>query len=56
MEQGFGISTADVISGFSSAAGDVILMMTGLLPIALGVFATVWGIKKAIQFFKSTTA
>lgn len=49
-----GIETADVVSGFSSAAGDVLAMISGLLPVALGVFAAIWGIRKAMSFFKQT--
>lgn len=44
----------DVTSGFTAAAGDVIAVFGDILPIALGVFAISWGVRKGIQFFRST--
>lgn len=44
-----------VIAGLTTTASDVTGMMTKLIPIALGIFALQWGIRKGIKFFKSST-
>jgi len=44
----------NVTSAFTSAASDVIALFGDILPISLGVFALVWGVKKGIGFFKGT--
>jgi MFS-type transporter involved in bile tolerance (Atg22 family) len=41
-------------TAITSAAGDVTGFMTTVLPIALGVFALQWGVRKGIKFFKSS--
>jgi hypothetical protein len=38
-----------------SAVTDTISYMSALLPIGLTVFAVVWGVKKAIRFFKGAS-
>lgn len=48
-----GASTA-VVDGLKGAASDVSGMVLAIVPIALGVVATIWGIKKAIGFFKAS--
>lgn len=45
--------TTAVTTAVSSAANDVIDLVGDLLPIALGVFAVFWGIRKGLRFFKS---
>lgn len=54
-EPGMGIDASTIITAFSTAAGDVLVLMAGLLPVALGIFATSWGVRKAMRFFKATT-
>lgn len=53
---GLGIDAATIIASFTTASADVLALMAGLLPVALGIFATTWGVRKAMRFFKSTTA
>lgn len=43
-----------VVTAMTTAAGDVTGLMTDLLPIALGIFALQWGVRKGIKFFKSS--
>lgn len=45
-------SLSGVLSAMQTAAGDVTGLMTDLLPIALGIFALQWGVRKGIKFFK----
>lgn len=45
----------NVTAAFTTAAGDVIGMFGDILPIALGVFALQWGVRKGITFFKGAT-
>lgn len=45
-----------VVSGLTTATTNVLGLMMDLLPIALGVFAATWGVKKAIGFFKKNAA
>lgn len=52
--EGGGMGTA-VKSAVQTAVTDTLAMMMDLLPIALTVFAAVWGVKKAIRFFKSAS-
>lgn len=47
--------TTAVKTSVQTAVTDTINMMMAILPIGLTVFATVWGVKKAMRFFKSTT-
>lgn len=42
-----------VVTAITSAAGDVTGLMTDILPIALGIFALQWGVRKGIKFFRS---
>ena len=49
---GNNITTA-LTSAFSGVVGDVTTVITAVLPIALGLFALIFGIRKAMQFFKS---
>lgn len=42
-----------VVSGLTAAAGDLTKQIGSLAPIAIGVFALQWGIRKGIKFFKS---
>lgn len=44
-----------IVTGLTKTATDVTGMMTDLIPVALGVFALQWGIRKGIKFFKSST-
>lgn len=44
----------DVTTGFTAAAADVTGIFIDLLPIALGIFALQWGVRKGIQFFKAS--
>lgn len=50
-----GIDASVVTGAFTTAVNSTITMMAGLLPVGLTVFATVWGVRKAIRFFKATT-
>lgn len=47
-----GLDTATVTTAVSGAVTDTIALMSGLLPYALTVFAAIWGVKKAMRFFK----
>lgn len=47
-------ATALLETGLQSAVNDVMGMVAVILPIALGLFATFWGIRKGMQFFRST--
>lgn len=44
-----------VSTAVQSAVTDTLEMFAAVLPIGLTVFAALWGIRKAIRFFKSTT-
>lgn len=44
-----------VSTAVQSAVADTLEMFAAVLPIGLTVFAALWGIKKAIRFFKATT-
>lgn len=44
-----------VKTAVQTAVTDTMSMFTELLPIALGVFAATWGVRKAIRFFKSAS-
>lgn len=54
MEQVPSLDTASVVSAVSGAVGDTLDLMVDLLPYALAVFAAIWGVRKAIRFFKAT--
>jgi hypothetical protein len=43
---------ATLTTSVQTAVTSTIGYMSALLPIALTVFAVVWGVKKAIRFFK----
>lgn len=43
-----------VVPAMTTAAASVTGLITDLLPIALGIFALQWGIRKGIKFFKSS--
>lgn len=44
-----------ITSSFQTAVTDTLTLFAGLLPIALTIFAAVWGTRKAMQFFKTST-
>ena len=44
-----------VVTALTSAAGQVTGLLTDVLPIALGIFAIQWGVRKGIKFFKSAS-
>lgn len=46
------LDTSTVTSALGSAVSDTISLFGSLLPYALTVFAAVWGVKKAMTFFK----
>lgn len=50
-----GIDSKVVVDSVQSAVTHTISMMSSLLPVALTVFATTWGVKKAIRFFKGAS-
>lgn len=52
MTEGSSMVTA-ITDGITTAAGDVTTLMLGVIPVALGVFALQWGVRKGIKFFKS---
>lgn len=54
--EGVQFDSASVVSGITTAVTDTLGLITDLLPLAMTVFATMWGIKKAIQFFKKASA
>ncbi len=54
-EETVGIDPAIVVGAFTKSVNSTLTLMAALLPIGLGVFATVWGVRKAIRFFKATT-
>lgn len=49
------MDVSEITSAFSSMVTDTISLFMGILPVALTVFATVWGVQKAIRFFKTAT-
>lgn len=53
---GTGLSSLDLVGAFTTATADVMQLFAQLLPIALGIFAATWGVRKAMKFFKGTTA
>lgn len=50
-----GINSEAVVAGVTTAVNDTLGLITDLLPLALTVFAAMWGIKKGIQFFKKAS-
>lgn len=44
-----------VVSGLTSAAGDLNEGIGKIVPIAMGVFALQWVIRKGIKFFKTAS-
>lgn len=59
MEGGATSSMADIITaittGFSSVATNATSVITAIVPIALGIFAMVWIVRKATKWFKGMT-
>lgn len=51
-----GLAALDLVGAFTTATGDVMQLFAQLLPLALGIFAATWGVRKAMRFFKGTTA
>lgn len=43
-----------VTNAVTGAVNDTIVMFGSILPIALTIFAAVWGVRKAMQFFRTT--
>lgn len=44
-----------ITTAVGQAVTDTLALMAGLLPIALSVFAMVWGVRKAMRFFKAAS-
>lgn len=49
------IDSSQIVAAVTTAVNDTISLMTALLPIALTVFAAIWGVRKALKFFKGAT-
>lgn len=49
-----GIITA-ITTGFSSVATNATSVITAIIPIAFGIFAMVWIVRKATKWFKGMT-
>lgn len=49
-----GIITA-ITTGFNSVATNATSVITAIVPIALGIFAMVWIVRKATKWFKGMT-
>lgn len=49
-----GIITA-ITTGFTSVASNATSVITAIVPIALGIFAMVWIVRKATKWFKGMT-
>lgn len=45
-----------VVTGVGQAVTDTIDLVTSILPLAMTVFAVMWGIRKALRFFRSAAA
>lgn len=45
-----------VVSGVGQAVTDTIDLITSVLPLAMTVFAVMWGIRKALRFFRSAAS
>lgn len=43
-----------VVPALTTAASSVTGLIVDILPIALGIFALQWGVRKGIKFFKSS--
>ena len=43
-----------VVTALTTTASSVTGLLTDVLPIALGIFALQWGVRKGIKFFKSS--
>lgn len=56
METGVTFDSAAVVSGVTQAVNDTLGLAFDLVPLAMTVFAAMWGIKKAITFFKKASA
>lgn len=59
MEGGASNAMADIITalttGFQSVATNATSVITAIVPIALGIFAMVWIVRKATKWFKGMT-
>jgi hypothetical protein len=59
MEGGAVSPMADIITalttGFTSVATNATSVITAIVPIALGIFAMVWIVRKATKWFKGMT-
>lgn len=44
-----------IVTALTAAAKTVTGDMTAVLPVALGVFALGWGIRKVMRFFKTAS-
>lgn len=42
-----------ILSSLGDVITDTITIFAGLLPLALTVFAAVWGVRKAMSFFRT---
>lgn len=49
-----GIITA-ITTGFQSVSANATSVITAIVPIALGIFAMVWIVRKATKWFKGMT-
>lgn len=49
-----GIITA-ITTGFNSVSANATSVITAIVPIALGIFAMVWIVRKATKWFKGMT-
>lgn len=47
-------ASATLSSSLSTVQSDLMGYIAIVLPVALAIFGAIWGIKKAISFFKST--
>lgn len=48
------IDVPAIVGLFGDAVQNTVELILGLLPLGLTVFATIWGIKVAMRFFKQT--
>jgi hypothetical protein len=44
-----------VVTSLTAAAGDLTSTLGTIAPIAIGIFALQWGIRKGIKFFRSAS-
>lgn len=59
MEGGATNTMADVITaittGFTSVSTNAMTVIADIIPIAMGLFAAVWIVRKAVKWFKGMT-